>query len=196
MADNLSIYLAELDLPTRHGTRGYKRLADFMAWDPSTAILPRFRSANMFNLLGLQAEVCRLQDELMHLIERDSENAEQPQKDYANDWSVLQAGENGKSEQRLKILELRTKIAEYSRLNAALYFCGQQCSLILIPAHNPQTQHLSSKRPSISKVAPTRRTCSVFSTGSKAGKGAIVSCEARALTPGSEQTETLPTFCP
>jgi hypothetical protein len=143
MVDDLSLYLAELDLPTRHGARGYERLADFMAWEPSAAIMPRFRSANLLNLLGLQAEVCQLKDELMHLMQKDDEHPHQASKDYAINWSTLQSDQEGKSEQRLKILELRGKLAEYSRSN--IFQCCRLHRLFTfmtsVPDYNYQTQH-------------------------------------------------------
>ncbi|KAK9489275.1 hypothetical protein V1508DRAFT_74451 [Lipomyces doorenjongii] len=94
---------AYLDLPTEPGTRGYKRLADFMAWEPSTAIFPRFRSANLLNLLSLQAEVSQLEEQLLNLMKRDDQDPNLQRRFYSTNWSVLQADQDGRNEQRLKI---------------------------------------------------------------------------------------------
>ena len=103
------------ELPTSPQARGYRRLADYMAWDPSRAIFLRFRAANVLNLLGLQAEICRLQEDLARIVERDENQAEHPiRKQYQHDWSALQDEEEGQNDQKLKIQELRAKLNEYS----------------------------------------------------------------------------------
>ena len=86
-----------------------------MAWNPSGAIFSRFRAANALNLLGLQAEICRIQGDLARLVSRDESQNEDPiRKRYQFDWSALQDGEKGNNEQYLKIKELREKLSEYS----------------------------------------------------------------------------------
>jgi hypothetical protein len=103
------------DDPTTSHARGYKRLADLMAWNPSGAIFSRFRAANALNLLGLQAEICRIQRDLARLVSRDESQSEHPiRKRYKFDWSALHDGEKGNNEQYLKVKELREKLSEYS----------------------------------------------------------------------------------
>ncbi|KAK9427303.1 hypothetical protein V1505DRAFT_380596 [Lipomyces doorenjongii] len=125
---------AYLDLPTEPETRGYKRLADFMAWEPPTAIFPRFRSANLLNLLSLQAEISQLEEQLLNLMKRDDQDPNLQRRFYSTNWSVLQADQDGGNEQRLKLLELRTKLGEY---NTALI---QQITLFRQP--NPRISDL------------------------------------------------------
>ncbi|KAI0530301.1 hypothetical protein GGR58DRAFT_493856 [Xylaria digitata] len=101
--------------PTSPSSIGYRRLADYMAWDPPTAIFERFRSANYLNLLGLQAEIARLQDELMKTTVADEAQDNQPlRKEYQYNWPALQDGEDGKSRQRELIMELRKALKEYN----------------------------------------------------------------------------------
>ncbi|KAI1120216.1 hypothetical protein F5Y10DRAFT_137095 [Nemania abortiva] len=101
--------------PTCSCSKGYRRLADYMAWNPSAAIFERFRSANILNLLGLQAEIARLQDELIETTRADEAQTDQPiRKKYQYDWPALQVGEDGNSRQRELIMKLRKALNEYN----------------------------------------------------------------------------------
>lgn len=100
--------------PTSSRSRGYRRLADYMAWDRPTAIFRRFLAANAFNLLGLQAEICRLQEDLLRQVETD-EKHDPAQSQYQINWSALLDGDNGSSEQRRVVMELRRTLGEYSQ---------------------------------------------------------------------------------
>lgn len=102
--------------PTNPGARGYRRLADFMAWYPRAAIFPRFHALNLFNLLGLQAEIAQLEEEFDRIAEENNncQDASSKKKEYSFSWLVLQEAEGGQSKQLLKTLELRKKLAEYS----------------------------------------------------------------------------------
>ena len=92
--------------------RGYRRLAEFMAWDPATAIFPRFQAANLNNLLLLQAEISELEEQLNDATDAD-DNADGESRKYSCDWSLLrQEGET--SLQWRTCQALRTKLAEYS----------------------------------------------------------------------------------
>ncbi|OJJ72197.1 hypothetical protein ASPBRDRAFT_207437 [Aspergillus brasiliensis CBS 101740] len=128
----------EFNLPTAPERRGYRRLADFMAWEPGVAIFPRFQSANLFNLLGLQAEVCQLQEELANIMRKDDQSSDLLRRAYSVNWSALQTGDNGNSEQRLKILELRSKLAEYNSALMSQIAINQQ--------PNPQADELEYLR--------------------------------------------------
>ena len=54
--------------------RGYRRLAEFMAWDRATAIFPRFHVANLHNLLLMQAEISELEEQLNDAIDDDDKS--------------------------------------------------------------------------------------------------------------------------
>jgi hypothetical protein len=54
--------------------RGYRRLAEAMAWDPGMAIFPRFRAANALNLLCLQAEVTDLEERISDIIDQNDQS--------------------------------------------------------------------------------------------------------------------------
>ena len=116
--------------PTTCNACGYKRLADFMAWNPPGAIFPRFRAANAFNLLGLQAEVCRLQQKLMRQVEAD-EKQDPARTRFQVDWSALQDEERGSSEQKQLVMKLRQTLNEYSRpLDLSLMSAARRKSYI------------------------------------------------------------------
>jgi hypothetical protein len=90
--------------------RGYRRLAEFMAWDPAVAIFPRFRRANHLNLLLLQAEISELEDEI-DLRSEIEDRLDDAQKSC--DLAALR--DEGENDTRWKrCLELRAKLAEYS----------------------------------------------------------------------------------
>ncbi|KIX08944.1 uncharacterized protein Z518_00022 [Rhinocladiella mackenziei CBS 650.93] len=57
--------------------RGYMRLAEYMAWDPAMAILPRFRSLNIYNLLLLQAEISELDEALTKAV-KGADSTDEP----------------------------------------------------------------------------------------------------------------------
>jgi hypothetical protein len=100
--------------PTSPEARGYRRLADFMAWDTRAAIFPRFQSANMLNLLSLQVEVCQLQEELVDMMNEDDKSLNE-RKWYATNLQILMRSEEGQSQQWLKMQKLREKLNEYSK---------------------------------------------------------------------------------
>jgi hypothetical protein len=105
----------EDELPTSDSSFGYRRLADFMAWTPSQAIFHRFRAANALNLLGLQAEVARLQEQLLEATKRDEEEEDTlSRRQYQQDWAALWEGEPGTSQQAQLVLQLRNALNEYS----------------------------------------------------------------------------------
>jgi len=95
--------------------RGYRRLADFMAWDPSMAIFPRFRAANNLNLLQLQAEITELEIRLNDAADIDDE-AQDPQWRYLScDFETLKSL-GDQSEQWKAFTKLREKLNEYSKI--------------------------------------------------------------------------------
>ena len=92
--------------------RGYRRLAEFMAWDRATAIFPRFHVANLHNLLLMQAEISELEERLNDAIDDDDKSDGESQK-YSCDWSSLKQ-DGPMSLQWRTCQALRTKLAEYS----------------------------------------------------------------------------------
>ena len=92
--------------------RGYRRLAEFMAWDPATAIFPRFQVANLHNLLLMQAEISELEEQFSDAV-NDDDNSNGENRKYSCDWSSLKQ-EGATSPQWRTCQALRTKLAEYS----------------------------------------------------------------------------------
>lgn len=97
------------DVPRK---RGYRRLAEYMAWDPATAIFPRFQVANLNNLLLMQAEISELEEQLNDAVDAD-DSADGQNRKYSCDWSLLKQ-EGATSLQWRTCQTLRTKLAEYS----------------------------------------------------------------------------------
>jgi hypothetical protein len=90
--------------------RGYRRLAEFMAWDPALAIFPRFRAANNLNLLLLQAEISELEDDI-NLRSEVEDSLGDAQKSC--DFTALRDDREDDTRWK-KCLELRAKLTEYS----------------------------------------------------------------------------------
>ena len=90
--------------------RGYRRLAEYMAWDPSQAIFPRFRRANHLNLLLLQAEISELEYEIEIRSEiEDSLDDAQKSCDFA------ELRDEGENDTLWKLcLDSRARLADYS----------------------------------------------------------------------------------
>jgi hypothetical protein len=92
---------------------GYARLSRLMGRQDACAIYRRFRTLNSLNLLYLQAELTHLEQELADLAKRDSEHEDR--KYYTRDWwSLSQNDEEEDVEQWEKVLEIRTKLDQYS----------------------------------------------------------------------------------
>lgn len=92
---------------------GYEKVADFMARHDEFAIVRRFRSLNMQNVLYLQAEVLHLEEELTDLTLRDRAHPGRPY--HSKDWWSLANGEGkGDRDQWAKILQLREMLSLYS----------------------------------------------------------------------------------
>lgn len=71
--------------------RGYRRLAEFMAWDPATAIFPRFQVANLNNLLLMQVEISELEEKLNDAVDADDKSNGENRR-YSCDWSTQAGG--------------------------------------------------------------------------------------------------------
>jgi hypothetical protein len=87
-----------------------------MSWNTDAAIFPCFRTLNLYNLLGLQAEIWQLQEELDGFIKaNDSQEIGLEKNLYSVDWQLLQEKEeNEKKGQLSTIVKLRGKLWEYS----------------------------------------------------------------------------------
>lgn len=97
--------------PTRK--RGYRRLADAMAWDPALMILPRFREANALNLICLQAEVADIEEKLNDAMNEDDGANDTERKQYSRNFDILR--KHGVDSDQWKLsLQLREKLKEYS----------------------------------------------------------------------------------
>ena len=97
---------------------GYAKVAQLMSAYDEFAILRRFKSLNLQNLLYLQAEITHLEAELDELARRDKMRGGREY--HASDWWSLSLGENaneGDLEQWEKVLELREKLDKYSRFS-------------------------------------------------------------------------------
>jgi hypothetical protein len=96
--------------------KGYRRLAEYMAWEPAVAMFPRFRAANMLNLLYLQAEIIDLTEKLNNKTNADDGSNDADFTQLSCDWSALKdSGPNG--EQWKAYQNLKSKLAEYSKRN-------------------------------------------------------------------------------
>ena len=97
------------DQPTTPETVGYQRLADFMAWDETCSLFARLKSANYLNLLGLQAEVCCIVEDIMDSFAKDEDS----QTGILN-WRKIIEDEQGQSAAWQNILKLRSRLNDYS----------------------------------------------------------------------------------
>ena len=102
---------------------GYPKLASLLGACPEVAILRRFGSLNARNLLYLQAELVALEETLRACTERNNASNEADRIRSARDWYTLSRlgsgssnnGSNvGAGEEWCTMLEIRTKLKEYS----------------------------------------------------------------------------------
>ncbi|KAK0620693.1 hypothetical protein B0T14DRAFT_567423 [Immersiella caudata] len=97
---------------------GYTRLASLMGAHPEMAILRRFGSLNVLNLLYLQAELTNLENELHCAARVDSESGHPDRAEYSRDWETLRnsvADEDGDPTQWKLMLQVREKLVEYNQ---------------------------------------------------------------------------------
>lgn len=95
----------------------YNKLSKFMSSWPEVAIFRRFGALNAQNLLFLQAELVRLEDQLQNIREDDAQSADLEKKLSHQSWrSLVLAHEQGdaSTSQWQKVLEIRDKLKEYS----------------------------------------------------------------------------------
>ncbi|KAF2195699.1 hypothetical protein K469DRAFT_649806 [Zopfia rhizophila CBS 207.26] len=92
---------------------GYAKVAQLMGTHSDVAILRRFQSLNVQNLLYLQAEIIHLESELREVARRDTRKANR--KSHAHDWWSLSQGEcEADTEQWEAVLAIREKLEKYN----------------------------------------------------------------------------------
>lgn len=87
--------------------QGYHLLSEFMSWAPNTAIFPRFKSSNLLNLLLLQAEISKLEEDFGFYAETGDKKA-------LVDWEVLRDLKEDHPTKRT-LQKLRQKLDLYSK---------------------------------------------------------------------------------
>lgn len=93
--------------------QGYHLLADFMSWASDTAIFPRFKSSNVLNLLLLQAEISKLEEDLRDFVDLDQKSGQASRVNATLDWEALcDLDEDHPTKRTLE--ELREKLGVYS----------------------------------------------------------------------------------
>ena len=99
----------------------YHKLSEFMGAWPTMSIFRRFGTLNVQNILFLQAELAYLEDQLSQIRQDEPTSnglSEKSEPNALQSWhSLSQQDEDGMhSEQYEKVLEIRAKLKEYSRL--------------------------------------------------------------------------------
>ena len=77
---------AGVDGPPIQPIGGYDHLAEFMAQDPSLAIVRRFGRLNMLSILHLQAELVDLESDLDHYALQDKNGSDSCRQRYFRSW--------------------------------------------------------------------------------------------------------------
>ena len=96
-------------------SEGYRALAQYFTDEAGMAILSRFDTLNVQNLLYMQAEIFHLERELQSIASEDASAPCTERKDSRYSVMNLQESLNGtESFQWEKILEIREKLARYS----------------------------------------------------------------------------------
>lgn len=96
---------------------------------PEVAIFRRFAALNAQNLLYLQAELKDLEVTLRQAAEEDERSAHPDRVEYSVDWFALKdsierhAEEGNDGKQWQTMLEIRSKLKEYSKKSKIQWFC-------------------------------------------------------------------------
>ncbi|KAF2832478.1 hypothetical protein CC86DRAFT_462761 [Ophiobolus disseminans] len=95
---------------------GYPRMAGRMALKPQTAAFRRFSALNARMLLYMQADLCRLEVELMKEEKFDSDNPTEEKNRYATNYNWLRvSAANERPPRQLQLIkEIKEKLREYN----------------------------------------------------------------------------------
>jgi hypothetical protein len=94
---------------------GYAKVAELMGRHPEFAIIRKFKTANLQNLLYLQAEITYIEEELRQIEIRDIRHG-QPRENFPHDWWFLSSAETPEDAQQWsKVVELRKRLEQYSK---------------------------------------------------------------------------------
>ena len=93
---------------------GYHRLSQLMGSTPAVAIVRRYGTLNIQNILYMQAEISELETELQQIAVEDRFSGDPEKERFSREWWRLAGAQGGDSLQWNKWLEVRTKLDEYS----------------------------------------------------------------------------------
>ncbi|KAL3419832.1 hypothetical protein PVAG01_08330 [Phlyctema vagabunda] len=111
---------------------GYPRLGSYMGMSPENAIIRKFGSLNLENVLYLQAELTHLEIKLREIQARDNRSEDEKISKFSRDWYWLDASaDEDECEQFDTVMRIRAKLKEYN--DAVL----QQSAMALLPKPNP-----------------------------------------------------------
>ncbi|KAL6415592.1 hypothetical protein AUP68_02157 [Ilyonectria robusta] len=111
---------------------GYDKLARLMGRCNAVAVFRRFAAISVENLLYLQADLVRLENELRDIQQADKASGHKDRARHRMDWTILlesktRGEEGGDSTRQLDIiLEMKARLKEY---HEALFYYRQTCSL-------------------------------------------------------------------
>jgi hypothetical protein len=94
--------------------QGYHRLANVMSNDASFAIFRNFNEINVLNLLSLQAEINDLRHKFGFLHRSDDVSNDATRREFSRRFLLLHRSEGDKGRQYQTLLQLRSKMKEYS----------------------------------------------------------------------------------
>lgn len=94
--------------------RGYHRLAALMGKSRQMCIFRRFGKLTMLNLLSLQAELMKLEDQLRRWREEDDKSSDPDERKYSSYFHGLQMSEKKTNNRQWKtLMATRKKLQEY-----------------------------------------------------------------------------------
>jgi hypothetical protein len=133
---------------------GYTTLGSMMGTHPEAAIVRRFGSLNVQNILYLQAELTTLELELKRCAKADADSGHQNRAVYDRDWRTLSESlqsQDGNPEQWKTILIIREKLKEYSE------GLSYRCTTTIADAHVRRRSHPSAELHHEARVAESSR---------------------------------------
>ncbi|OQO12263.1 hypothetical protein B0A48_02904 [Cryoendolithus antarcticus] len=97
---------------------GYPQLATFMSQNPETAIVRKFSTLAMLNVLRLQAELQDMEAEFHEIVEEDSQSGNPTRQKYSRDFSLMRnyaetVNAEERSLQLWQITNIGNKLHEY-----------------------------------------------------------------------------------